>query len=510
MARQFKHGYALLIAVDQNAVPSAALPDVAKDVAALHDVLVHPERCGYTAENVRTLTGAQSTRDGIMAGLDWLREKLAADTAGNATALIYYSGHGHVEAGSYYLIPYDLNLNRIKTSSIRAEDFAAEIAGLKPRRLFAALDCCHAAGMEVKDLAGTTGLHSAALPPGLFMQEEKAVVDTANAKALEALGQGAGRAVLSSSQADEKSWVRQDGKMSIFTYHLIEALTGHAQPQAGAAEVLVSDVMSHVHRRVPASAQADHQAPQHPQFQVSGNFPLALLLGGKGLPAGGTAPDPLSLPPAAAGQQATLTGSGAIAQGAGAVAVGRGGVFVGGGNIGNINTGTQIRGDFVRGDKVLGDKIGSQINTGGGAYVGGNVSAGRDFVGRDKTVHGDQITTGDVSGTGIAIGRGAQANVTQGISPRDLELLFAPLLAAVAREAPADKTAEAVQQVRALKAEVAKGKQADDGKIAKLVDGLVGLVPNAVGTVVSTFASPILGGIAGPVTKFVLDKLQGR
>jgi hypothetical protein len=63
--------------------------------------------------------------------------------------------------------------------------------------------------------------------------------------------------------------------------------------------------------------------------------------------------------------QATLAGHGAIAQGPGAKAVGAGGVLVDGNNSGKINTGTQI-------------------DTGGGAYVGGNVHAGRDFIGRDK------------------------------------------------------------------------------------------------------------------------------
>jgi len=162
--------------------------------------------------------------------------------------------------------------------------------------------------------------------------------------------------------------------------------------------------------------------------------------------------------------QANLIGSGAIAQGPDATAVGAGGVHIGGKNLGNINTGTEV-------------------NTGGGAYVGGNVTAGGDFVGRDK--------------------------ITQGLSPRDLESLFAPLLAAVAREAPAGKQAEAEQKVQELKAEVAKGKQADDGKVANIVDGLVEMVPGAVKAVVSTFATPILGGIAGPVTKYVLDKLKG-
>ncbi len=74
-------------------------------------------------------------------------------------------------------------------------------------------------------------------------------------------------------------------------------------------------------------------------------------------------------------QQATLAGDGAIAQGAGATAVGAGGVFVGGKNTGNIHTGTRIGGDLVHGDKVLGNKVGTQINTGGGAHVGGNVYA---------------------------------------------------------------------------------------------------------------------------------------
>jgi hypothetical protein len=162
--------------------------------------------------------------------------------------------------------------------------------------------------------------------------------------------------------------------------------------------------------------------------------------------------------------EATLTGSGAIAQGSGSVAVGRGGVFVDRDNAGTINTGTQL-------------------NTGGGAYFGGPVSAGGNVIGRDQII-------------------------TEGVAARDLESLFAPLLALVAEQAPSDKRAAAVQQVQELKTEVAKREQAEDSKIATIVDGLAGLVPKAVGAIVSTFAMPILAGIAGPVTKFVLNRLQ--
>jgi hypothetical protein len=163
--------------------------------------------------------------------------------------------------------------------------------------------------------------------------------------------------------------------------------------------------------------------------------------------------------------QANVTGSGAIAQGPGAVAVGAGGVHVGGSNRGSINTGTRI-------------------DTGGGAYVDRNVQAGSDFVGRDK--------------------------ITQGIPLHELETLFAPLLVAAVQHAPPGKQAEAVRQVEELKAETAKGKQADDGRIAKIVEGLADMIPGAVGSVLSLFAAPILGGIAGPVTQYVLDKLKGN
>ena len=144
-------------------------------------------------------------------------------------------------------------------------------------------------------------------------------------------------------------------------------------------------------------------------------------------------------------------------------------------------TGDKVAGDKFTGDKVLGNKVG-----------------------------GDKINVGDISGsTGVAIGRGAQATVTQGISGAELEKLFAPLVTAV-HQAPPEKQAEAEQKTEALKAELAKGKQANDSVVADLVSGLVGLVPGAVSAVASMFGSPILGGIAGPVTKFVLDHLPGK
>jgi len=71
---------------------------------------------------------------------------------------------------------------------------------------------------------------------------------------------------------------------------------------------------------------------------VSGNFPVAMLLGGKGLSKGQKAPDPLEISPLEASKPVT------------------------------------------------------QINTGGGAYIKGDVNVpGGDFVGRDQIVYGDKV-----------------------------------------------------------------------------------------------------------------------
>ncbi|UCF94732.1 MAG: caspase family protein, partial [Desulfobacterales bacterium] len=302
MGKQFTNGYTLLIGVNDNAVPKWSLPDIIKDIKAFRSVLIHPERCVYPEKNVRSLTGNNATRENILDGLAWLQDRIEDKRNSNATVIVYYTGHGWRDTAEgspdYYLIPYNVREDQIRLRALRASDFAAAIKGLNSQRLLVILDCCHAGGMGVKGASFLPeGYISAALPSQLVLPAEKTVTMSDGAKGLEDLASGAGRAVISSSQGHQLSYIRKDRKMSIFTYHLIEALTGHAQPQKqkDLTQVLVTDVMSHVYRNVPKSAEADWNEAQVPDYQLSGNFPVALLLGGKGLPEGQSAPDPFSL-----------------------------------------------------------------------------------------------------------------------------------------------------------------------------------------------------------------------
>jgi hypothetical protein len=87
--------------------------------------------------------------------------------------------------------------------------------------------------------------------------------------------------------------------------------------------------------------------------------------------------------------------------------------------------------------------------------------------------------------------------------------MFQPVAEAL-RTAPSEKRPQAEQKLSELKTEAAKGKDANDRVIAKLVDGLVGLVPGAVGAIAAAFGQPVLAGVAGSATKYMLDKIQGK
>lgn len=123
---------------------------------------------------------------------------------------------------------------------------------------------------------------------------------------------------------------------------------------------------------------------------------------------------------------------------------------------------------------------GSAAN-GGVVIVGSTVRTGGDIVGRDKN---------------------------QGLSSKELADAFQPLFQTIHKAPPASHE-PAAEKLRALQAEVKKGGKADDSTIAKLIESFVAMVPGAVATVVGTFSGPILGALTGPITRYVLGKIQG-
>ena len=311
MADSFKNGYALLIGVNDSQVASLKLEAVGRDIDGLHRVLASSEHCGYLTDNIKAISGAEATRTNILAGLTWLKDKLRDDGSGNATVIIYYSGHGHRDPKGYFMLPYDVDDASLRATSIRADDFADGISALKPKRLLVLLDCCHAGGVgnltkgvdpAGADAAPPLPIKSAPAPVELFMDDGEIAPDTATtsggSKGLNsALGQNRGRTVISSSQGEELSYVLRNGKMSVFTYHLVQALLGHASATTlsnGETAVAVLDIAKYLDEHVPVTVMQEQgqQVSQRPSYKINEmSFPIALVRGGTGYAKGATPPD---------------------------------------------------------------------------------------------------------------------------------------------------------------------------------------------------------------------------
>ena len=128
----------------------------------------------------------------------------------------------------------------------------------------------------------------------------------------------------------------------------------------------------------------------------------------------------------------------------------------------------------------------------GGIYTEGGSITGHNIIGGNNTefVGGNKI-------------------LSEQLTPERIDNLFRPL-ADLLPSTPAGAQPAAAEKVEQLKTEVAKGNNANDSVMAKLIEGVVGLVPSAVSGIASIFATPVLSGLAGPATKYVLDKIQGK
>ena len=268
MSDLFTHGYALLIGVGNTVASGYSLPVTVKDAQALKAVLTDANLCAYpnSPDHIRLLENQGATRSAILDGLDWLKGCAEADP--DATIVIYYSGHGMVELDSsaYYLFQHDFDPQAIPETALSAQTLSEKLGKINAKRLWVIIDSCHAEGMaSAKDLP--TDFVPTALPKGV----------------VNALKQGEGRAVFTSSRGNQSSFVRPDKILSLYTYHLIEALKGAAN-QPGDRVVTLSNIMTHLGKTVEESAR-NLQEKQTPFFDTATeDFPVAMLCGGKGLP----------------------------------------------------------------------------------------------------------------------------------------------------------------------------------------------------------------------------------
>lgn len=261
----FDKGRALVIAIadyqEISALPPAVLND-ARDVAtALQDA----RYCGYPPGNVRMLLDHKATLNAIRAEL----ADLASAAGPDDTAMIFFSGHGGRFASGLEqtsaLIPVDSRLDDLPGTTLTEKEFSKALSAIQAARLIVVLDACHSGGAGVLKGDQATQIN-------LGFDE----------KSLQRLAQGVGRVIIASSRVSEFSYVHPGARNSVFTGHLLEALTGHASTN-GDGLIRVFDIFNYVTENVRRNI-----TDQHPVFRASDveeNFPIALDRGGAKTPA---------------------------------------------------------------------------------------------------------------------------------------------------------------------------------------------------------------------------------
>jgi len=268
MTQEFIHGYGLFVGVGATAYPRLSLPVTVKDAQAFVATFTDTHLCAYPNNNqhIRLLHDTGATCQTILDNLNWLKLQASADP--EATVIFYYSGHGAIDktSGHYYLLPHDVDPDNPSKTALSAQILTDALHAISARQLLVFIDCCHAEGMaSAKNLKGGINLS----PELTQMAPPKSIVD--------ALKQGEGRAVFTSSRGTQLSWIWPNQTMSIFTYHLIEALQGAAN-QPNDTEVHISHLMNYLAKTVPASTHSFYKEKQTPFFDIATeDFAVALL-----------------------------------------------------------------------------------------------------------------------------------------------------------------------------------------------------------------------------------------
>lgn len=250
--------YALLIGV--GAYESLDFPDLVvtvKDAEAIRDVLRDPNYCGYPRDNVHVLLGEHATIGNIRTSLQYL----AHGAAFAGTVFIYFSGHGGRDdstgAWSAYLCPRGADLRNLPETAISAAELSEALGAIAAQRLVLILDMCFAGGIEMKSPFSRNGWKSGWSDDAYGL-----------------LTQGSGRAIIASSRENQVSYVRSENDMSVFTYHLVQALQGAAE-YGDEGVVRLLPTYTYVCNAVAQDHPDQEPVLKIPQL-IGGDFPLAL------------------------------------------------------------------------------------------------------------------------------------------------------------------------------------------------------------------------------------------
>ncbi|SEL30434.1 Peptidoglycan/xylan/chitin deacetylase, PgdA/CDA1 family [Roseateles sp. YR242] len=236
-ANLYRDSYALVIGIDQYQ-RWPRLQHAVRDAQAMRDTL--QTQFGFRAENVTTLTDGDATRANILRALNGM----ARDKSGQPRlkrddrVFVFFAGHGSTrrlpsgrEVG--YIIPVDAGTDDLQTDAIAMPQLQELGEALPAKHAFFVIDACYSG----------LGLTRGGAPSSANFVRD-------NARRL-------GRQMMTAGGADQQVADDGPGGHSVFTWTLLQALSGKADLN-GDGLITATELAAYV---APAVSAIAHQTP---------------------------------------------------------------------------------------------------------------------------------------------------------------------------------------------------------------------------------------------------------
>ncbi|MDH0864026.1 polysaccharide deacetylase family protein [Mitsuaria sp. GD03876] len=237
-ANLYRDSYALVIGIDQYKT-WPRLQHAVRDARAIQETL--QTQFGFRPENVTTLTDAEATRANILRALNAMARRGGdgAKVKRDDRVFVFFAGHGSTrklpsgrDVG--YIIPVDAGTDDLQTDAIAMPQLQELGEALPAKHAFFVIDACYSG----------LGLTRGGAPGGSanFVRD--------NAKRL-------GRQMMTAGGADQQVADDGPGGHSVFTWTLLQALSGKADLN-GDGLITATELAAYV---APAVSSIAHQTP---------------------------------------------------------------------------------------------------------------------------------------------------------------------------------------------------------------------------------------------------------
>ncbi len=243
--------YALVVGVAQykNLKPSEQLEYPERDAESIYSILISPEGGNFRAENVHKLIGPKATLANLRKELEVWLPSAARD---NDRVVIYFAGHGFVNAGKAYLAPYDIEKDHVTTTGYPMDTLSTVVGSkIKAKSKVLLTDSCHSGSINPEADIETINGSLKNLERSLFS--------------------------LTASRDRERSFESKDwgGGHGIFTYYVVKGLEGAADESRDGI-VTADELAEYVHREV-RQATGGKQNPTSERGSFDPNMLLAFI-----------------------------------------------------------------------------------------------------------------------------------------------------------------------------------------------------------------------------------------